>query len=148
MNTLRSLTIGRLLASVLLSVAVPAGVLTVTSPAEAACKKTSITVVIPLTQAKHRQIIAHANWAIKISHYPRVMILNRPGADARRRAALKSFPAKTGFDRDEYPAAVGRKVNKAHLAYVNPTQNRSAGAVMGNTLRPYCNGTHFRYAGT
>lgn len=121
-------------------------VFTTGTAAEASCKKTSATIVIPLTSAKHAQVIAHAKAAVK-KGYPRTMVLNRTGADARRRAAMKGIPTKSGYDRDEYPAAVGRKVNKADVKYVKVSQNRSAGAIMGNKLRPYCNGVKFRYAG-
>ena len=40
--------------------------------------------------------------------WPRVMVINRPGADARRDRLLEGVPTRDGFDRDEYPAAVGR----------------------------------------
>jgi hypothetical protein len=76
------------------------------------------------------------------------MILHRAGAAARRTAAVSHTPIKAGYDRDEYPAAVGRKVNRADIAYVRSSENRSGGAVMGNKLRAYCEGTRFIYAGT
>jgi hypothetical protein len=113
-----------------------------------ACTKTTKVLVIPLTKAKHSGVINHANAAIRLRHYPRIMVLNRVGAAARRTALLKHIPTKPGFDRDEYPPASARKVVKADVAYVNSSQNRSAGAVMGNFLRKYCNGVRFVYAGT
>jgi len=94
--------------------------------------------------------------------WPRVMVLNRPGADSRRDRLLEGFPTRDGFDRDEYPAAVGRgRANgksrglvrgrnprgwKADVAYVPSAENRSHGSSLGNKLRPYCDGTRFRYA--
>jgi hypothetical protein len=36
------------------------------------------------------------------------MVVNRKGADARRDRLLEGIPIRAGFDRDEYPAAVGR----------------------------------------
>ena len=94
--------------------------------------------------------------------WPKVMVINRPGADARRDRLLQDFPARDGFDRDEYPAAVGRgRANgssrglvrgrnprgwKADVAYVPSAENRSHGASLGGKLRPFCNGTRFRCA--
>ena len=42
-----------------------------------------------------------AGWA-------RRLVLNRRGADARRDRLLENYPIRPGFDRDEYPPAVGR----------------------------------------
>jgi len=93
--------------------------------------------------------------------WPKVMVLNRPGADARRDRLLQGVPTRDGFDRDEYPAAVGRgRANsrsralvrgrnprgwKADVAYVPSGENRSHGSSLGNKLRGLCNGTRFRY---
>ena len=40
--------------------------------------------------------------------WPRTLVLNRPGADARRDRLLAAFATRPGQDRDEYPPAVGR----------------------------------------
>jgi hypothetical protein len=40
--------------------------------------------------------------------WPRTLVINRPGADARRDRLLESWDTKPGYDRDEYPPAVGR----------------------------------------
>jgi len=51
--------------------------------------------------------------------WPRVMVLNRKGAEQRRQRLLAPaiFPTRAGFDRDEYPAAVGRgRANGKHSA--------------------------------
>jgi hypothetical protein len=89
------------------------------------------------------------------------MVLNRMGADERRDRLLDGFPTRPGFDRDEYPAAVGRgKPNgdkrglvrginpvgwMAHVAYVPSRENRSHGSSLGAKLRGFCNGTRFEY---
>jgi hypothetical protein len=44
--------------------------------------------------------------------WPRRLVLNRPGADARRDRLLEHFPPREGKDRDEYPPAVGRGKGK------------------------------------
>ena len=67
----------------------------------------------------------HAGW-------PRVLVLNRPGADARRSRLLARYPTKRGFDRD---------VPVAHRV---PAAKTVHGSRM-HELRRYCNGVRFRY---
>jgi hypothetical protein len=87
-----------------------------------------------------------------------VLVVNRPGADARRDRLLSDTPTKVGYDRDEYPPAVGRGrgprwlrrgINPvgwmADVAYVQSSENRSHGSTLGIKLRRYCNGQQFRY---
>lgn len=94
--------------------------------------------------------------------WPRVTVLNRPGADDRRERLLEGIPTRRAYDRDEYPAAVGRgrpdgssraltrgsnpRGWKADVAYVPSRENRSHGSTLGGKLGRYCNGTRFRYA--
>ena len=89
------------------------------------------------------------------------MVLNRPRADSRRDRLLDDIPTKAGFDRDEYPAAVGRgRANgdkrglvrginpigwMADVRYVQSSENRSHGASLGAKLRGLCNGVRFSY---
>jgi hypothetical protein len=79
------------------------------------------------------------------------MVLNRKGAEARRDRLLDGIPTRPGFDRDEYPAAVGRGrpngdqrglvrgINPlgwmADVAYVPSSENRSHGSSLGAKLR-------------
>jgi hypothetical protein len=89
--------------------------------------------------------------------WPRRLIVNRRGADARRDRLLEDIPTKDGFDRDEYPPAVGRGKGKglergrhprgwkAHVRYVPSSENRSHGASLGAQLADWCNGTRFKY---
>ncbi|MBA3327076.1 MAG: hypothetical protein H0T43_02085 [Solirubrobacterales bacterium] len=95
------------------------------------------------------------------SGWPKVLVINRGGADDRRDRLLRGVATRRGFDRDEYPAAVGRgRANgaagglvrgssprgwKADVAYVRSSENRSHGATLGNRLRRFCDGTRFRY---
>ena len=83
---------------------------------------------------------------------PRILVLNRPGAEARRDRLLEEIPTRPGFDRDEYPPAVGRgraNVNQrglvrgtdpigwlADVMYVPSDENRSQGSALGGLLRP------------
>ena len=112
--------------------------------------------------AKYPNINAHAEAAIARG-WPRVMVLNRKGADKRRDRLLDAavFPTRPGFDRDEYPAAAdrGRADGKqrglirginpigwiADVDYVASAENRSHGSLLGSKLRRFCDGTRFRY---
>jgi hypothetical protein len=93
--------------------------------------------------------------------WPGTLVLNRPGADARRERLLEDIPTRRGYDRDEYPPAVGRgRPNGdlrslvrgidprgwlADVEYVPSDENRSHGSSMGSKLRRFCDGTRFRY---
>jgi hypothetical protein len=89
--------------------------------------------------------------------WPRTLVLNRSGADARRDRLLVPYPTALGQDRDEYPPAVGRGKGpglergvdprgwRADVRYVPSHENRSHGSTMGIKLRRFCNGTRFRY---
>jgi hypothetical protein len=85
------------------------------------------------------------------------LVVNRPGADERRERLLRDVPTRDGFDRDEYPPAVGRGRGpglergrnprgwKADVRHVPSSENRSHGASLGAQLERFCNGTRFRY---
>jgi len=90
--------------------------------------------------------------------WPRILVVNRRGTEARRDRLLEDVPLRAGFDRDEYPPAVGRGrgsrgltrgINPvgwmAHVAYVPSSENRSHGATLGIKLRRLCGGSRFRY---
>jgi hypothetical protein len=105
---------------------------------------------------KYPKIRRHFRRAVRRG-WPLVLVLNRRGADARRNRLFRHFPVRRGRDRDEYPPAVGRGRGRglmrgrnprgwrASVAYVPISENRSHGATLGNLLRPFCNGTRFRY---
>lgn len=138
----------RTMSALLTALVIAGGVTAAATPAAAAsCTRTTKTVVIPLSTARHANLIRHAQAAINRG-YPVVMVLHRAGASARRTAAVSHTPIKAGYDRDEYPAAVGRAVARADIAYVGSSENRSGGAILGNKMRGFCDGTRFTYAGT
>jgi hypothetical protein len=83
--------------------------------------------------------------------WPRILLLNRPGASARRQRLLEDAPTRNHYDRDEYPPAVARVrgfhirgINPrgwmADVAYVPSHENRSHGSTMGIKLKRLCNG--------
>ena len=131
--------------------------------AKSSCSRPSTVQKLLFSSAKYPNIKAHTLAAI-VKGWPRVMVLNRKGTDARRGRLLDLVPTKAGFDRDEYPAAVGRgKPNGkqrglirginpigwlADVQYVPSSENRSHGSSLGAKLRRFCNGTRFRYVFT
>jgi hypothetical protein len=125
-----------------------------------ACKRPKTVQRLVFSKTKYPNIRAHVLRAIA-KGWPKVMVVNRKGADKRRDHLLAPIPTKPGFDRDEYPAAVGRgKANGsstgllrgadpigwlADVEYVPSSENRSQGSSLGAKLRKLCNGTRFRY---
>ena len=89
--------------------------------------------------------------------WPRTLVVNRQGADARRDRLLRDTDTRPGLDRDEYPPAVGRGRGKglrrgtsprgwkADVRFVPSSENRSHGATLGGLLSRFCDGTRFRY---
>ena len=108
------------------------------------------------SKTKYPNIRRHVRGSIRRG-WPRIYVLNRRGADARRDRLLEGYPTKDGYDRDEVPPAVGRGKGKglergrnprgwkADVRYVLSSENRSHGASLGAKLSGLCNGTRFRY---
>ena len=126
------------------------------APSERSCRHPSAVQNITFSKTKYPHIRRHFLAALRRG-WPRTLVLNRPGADARRERLLGGFPTRDGFDRDEYPPAVGRSKGKglergrhprgwkADVRYVPSSENRSHGSVLGIKLRRFCDGTRFRY---
>ena len=120
------------------------------------CRRPRRVVAIGFSATKYPTVRRHFRRALRRG-WPRRLVLNRRGADARRDRLLAGYPTREGFDRDEYPPAVGRGRGKglergrdprgwkASVAYVPSGENRSHGAVLGIKLRRFCGGTRFRY---
>jgi hypothetical protein len=129
--------------------------------ARATCTRVSTVQRVRFSAARYPNIRAHTQAAIRHG-WPRILVVNRPGKGERRDRLLQNIPTRAGFDRDEYPPAVGRgrAYNDqrglvrgidpigwvADVMYVPSSENRSHGASLGNKLRRFCNGTRFRYA--
>jgi hypothetical protein len=109
-----------------------------------ACVKPVEVAKITFSRTKYPHIRAHYAAAVRAG-YPRVLTLNRTGADRRRSRLLADIATKPGYDRDEYPPAVARGTVRADVAYVPSSENRSHGSTLGLKLRRYCDGTRFRY---
>jgi hypothetical protein len=127
----------------------------------ASCTRPAGVQRIVFSRSKYPNIRRHYILAVGRG-WPRVMVINRKGADDRRDRLLEGFPTRPGFDRDEYPAAVGRgKANgdkrglvrginpvgwMVDVAYVPSSENRSHGSSLGAKLHGFCDGTRFQYA--
>lgn len=66
---------------------------------------------------------------------PSVLTVDRAGVDARRDAATSVVPPRSDYDRDEYPPAVASEGGEgSSVRYIDPGDNRGAGASQGNQL--------------
>ena len=122
----------------------------------ASCVRPRGVVPIGFSATRYPHIRAHYERALRRG-WPRILVLNRAGADQRRQRLLSRSAPRAGMDRDEYPPAVGRGRGahlvrgshprgwKADVAYVASSENRSHGSTMGIKLRRFCDGTRFRY---
>lgn len=119
--------------------------------------RTSKVFELYFSKTKYPNIRAHFQAAVA-QRWPQILVVNRPYADARRDRLLQDYDTRKGFDRDEYPPAIGRgKYRKslmrgtnprgwmAHVQHVPSAENRSHGSTMGIKLRRFCNGQKFRY---
>ena len=130
--------------------------------ASAGCARPTTVQRIIFSATRYPNIRAHTVSAIRRG-WPRILVVNRPGRDARRDRLLdeSGLPARAQEDRDEYPPAVGRgRANgsqrglvrgtnpigwMASVRYVPDNENQSHGSSLGAQLRRLCNGTRFRY---
>ncbi len=107
---------------------------------------------IEFSRRRYPNIIKHIKRSYRLG-YPRKLKINRDGADRRRDKLLSRtdsqgrllFPTRSGFDREEAPAAVLRKKVDASVMYVPSSENRSAGASLGNQIEGLCDGVRVRY---
>ncbi|QIY96386.2 LamG-like jellyroll fold domain-containing protein [Streptomyces sp. S1D4-11] len=63
-----------------------------------------------------------------------MVTLDRAGADARRADNLRGIPTRPGQDRDEFPPAIFREGQGAHVKHIGAGDNRGAGSDMKNQL--------------
>jgi len=131
-------------------------------PAATSCSRPATVQRLVFSSNKYPNIKAHTLAAIA-KGWPRILVLNRPGAAQRRDRLLENsgLAPRATEDRDEYPPAVGRgRANgsqkglvrginplgwMADVKYVPDRENQSHGSSLGAKLRGLCNGTRFRY---
>ncbi|QST00325.1 DNRLRE domain-containing protein [Pontibacillus sp. ALD_SL1] len=86
----------------------------------------------------------HIQEAQKAGHLD-TLTIDRSGAKSRRRDSLRGREKVPGKDLDEYPPAMFKEGGKgASVRPVSPSDNRGAGAYLGNKLRNYPDGTKVR----
>lgn len=98
---------------------------------------------IMISRSRYPESAKHIEDAIALGQ-PKVLTIERGGANVRRREALKGTPVRKGYDRDEYPPAfVEQGGGSSSKRYISPSDNRGSGACMGNQCRSLPNGTKF-----
>ena len=99
---------------------------------------------ITLSRSIHGEAAEHAADAIKAGH-PSVLTIERSGASANRKASIGSLDKVPGKQLDEYPPAMFKEGGKgASVRPINPHDNMSAGACIGNACRGLPDGTRVR----
>lgn len=94
---------GRALVAAIVAVAlVPADA----SPQRRDRKRPSKTVDPVFSTARYPDIRSHFLDVLDRG-WPRILVINRKGADERRDKLLEDIPTRPGFDRDEYPPQLG-----------------------------------------
>ena len=134
----------------------PTGTAAPSNP-EAGCVKPSGVQQIGFSATKYPNIRRHFLAAVS-EGWPSTLVIERRGTDARRDRLLPGYATRAGYDRDEYPPAMGRGRGsegltrgadpvgwRASVRLVPSSENRSHGSVMGIKLRRFCSGTRFSY---
>jgi hypothetical protein len=103
--------------------------------------------VLQFDRSRYPNIYQHYLDAIA-KGWPKIMIIERTGADSRRDRLLAHIPPRVGQDRDEWPAAVLREGWLGDMEYVPSSENRSQGGALGAQLRGLCDGVRVRYEWT
>src|SRR5215210_3957830 len=75
-------------------------------PSAAGCSRPEAVQPIEFDAAKYPHIEDHTEGAISRG-WPQVLVITRRNEEARRERRLADIPTKAGFDRDEYPPAIG-----------------------------------------
>ncbi len=101
-------------------------------------------VEIAISKNKYPESAQHIEDAIASGH-PDVLTIEREGAKENRKLAQEGVAKVEGKDLDEYPPAMFAEGGKgASVRPIDPSDNRGAGASMGNQLRGYPDGTHVK----
>lgn len=86
----------------------------------AGCTRPSGVQNITFSKTKYPHIREHFLKALR-KGWPRTLVLNRAGVAKRRARLLEGVATKPGYDRDEYPPAVGRGRGAGLTKGTNPT---------------------------
>jgi Deoxyribonuclease NucA/NucB len=109
-----------------------------------ACQRQYHSVYVELSRSSYPETTDHISDAIAAGHAA-LLHIDRENADLHRDQSLENFPPRSGYDRDEYPPAMSEEGGYgASVRYIDPSDNRGAGSVMGNQLEPWCEEQPFR----
>jgi RHS repeat-associated protein len=90
---------------------------------------------IQVSRSRYPLSAQHIDDAQAAGH-PSILTVDRSNAAQNRAASLQGYATAPGLDRDEYPPAVFAEGGEgASVQYVPPSDNRGAGASIGNQLR-------------
>jgi hypothetical protein len=110
----------------------------------AACQSQHNSVHVQLSSSRYPETTDHISDAVAAGQ-PSLLHIDRADEDAHRDASLADYPPRKGFDRDEYAPAVSAEGGAgADVRYIDPSDNRGAGASMGNQLEGWCENQPFR----
>jgi hypothetical protein len=105
-------------------------------------------VVLEFPADEYPSVAAHIASAI-LAGESAVCTIDRQGAEQRREKSLAGIPTRDGYDRDEWPMAMCAEGGAgASVAYIDPEENRGAGAWVGNQLEKYPDGTRVKFVVT
>jgi RHS repeat-associated protein len=77
---------------------------------------------------------------------PRIVTVNRGGADLNRAESLKGIATKSGADRDEWPMAMFKEGGKgADIRHIDPSDNRGAGSSIAKALKGAPDGSRVKF---
>jgi hypothetical protein len=111
---------------------------------QSSCELPPTVQTVTFSRARYPSIYRH--WLDATAKgWPRVLVVERDGTNARRDRLLANVPTRPGQDRDEYPPSVGREGWLGDVEYVPSSENRSQGASLGGQLRGLCDGARVEY---
>lgn len=121
-----------------------ASLFTVSTPHEVT-QAASYDKVLYFPLSKYPQTGDHIRDAIAAGHSS-ICTIDRGGTDERRAASLAPYPTKPGYDRDEWPMAMCEEGGAgADVRYISPSDNRGAGAWVGNQVSGYPDDTRVKF---
>ncbi|MDR0838410.1 MAG: hypothetical protein LBN99_02060 [Oscillospiraceae bacterium] len=101
--------------------------------------------IVAIDSAKYPETAAHIRSSIKKGH-PAFLTVDRAGADENRSQSLRDRPARSVYDRDEYPPAMFEQGGYgADVQYVQGQDNRGAGGTTRWQLNNVPDGSTVRF---
>lgn len=95
---------------------------------------------INVSRSAYPESAAHIEKA-QSAGFPSILTIDRAGASLRRQQSMQGSTPMTKFDRDEYPPAMFKEGGAgSSVKYINPSDNRGAGACIGNQCRNVSDG--------